>query len=278
MNILFTGGSGFIGRNAVPFLRERHMVFAPTRQELNLFDAGAIKDFILRNSIDAVIHAANPNPARNTLDQSSRMIRDSLSMFLAIYQNKDIVKKVVYLGSGAIYGKTRDIHLAEETSVLDFLPEDDYGFAKAVMQRMTGGNVINLILFGCYGPTDPDSKFITHAIRCCLRGKPITIRQDCMFDYVHVQDVAKVLEWTLTHDLLYTTYNVSCDRPLLLSEIAQEVARQMGGVGIVMLEPGMNREYTGCNSRLRREYTTPFIQIEEGIAHQILWERKSASS
>ena len=36
--VLFTGGTGFIGRNLLPLLRERYKVEAHTRQELDLKD------------------------------------------------------------------------------------------------------------------------------------------------------------------------------------------------------------------------------------------------
>ena len=33
MKVLFTGGSGFIGRNVIPILREKYEVIAPTRSK-----------------------------------------------------------------------------------------------------------------------------------------------------------------------------------------------------------------------------------------------------
>ena len=40
--ILFTGGTGFIGRNLLPDLRGKYQVEAPRRQELDLKDSEAV--------------------------------------------------------------------------------------------------------------------------------------------------------------------------------------------------------------------------------------------
>ena len=274
MRILFTGGTGFIGRNAVPFLRRFHEVFAPKRDELDLTDSDAIRSFVMRHSIDAIVHAANPNPQRTPLDNPSDTSRTMMQMFFAVESCSDIVKKIIYFGSGAMYDKSRDIILASEDDAWRRIPKDDYGIAKNAMFRLTHGNVINLCVFGCYGPTDPETKFITHCVRCCLRNEPITIRQDCRFDYIHIEDLSHILNWALVENPRANCYNVTTGAPMFLSDIAAEVSSQMNGQPIVVLTPGLNHEYTGRNVRLTAEYHAPFISIREGVSRQIQSEKR----
>ena len=44
--VLFTGGTGFIGRNLLPELKKKYDVNAPTRQELNLKDSEQVKTYL----------------------------------------------------------------------------------------------------------------------------------------------------------------------------------------------------------------------------------------
>jgi GDP-L-fucose synthase len=136
-------------------------------------------------------------------------------------------------------------------------------------------NVYNIRIFGCYGPTDAKTKFIRDAIDCCLEGRPITIRQDCMFDYMYVEDLAEIIKTMSGTALRYHDYNVCTGRRIALSEVAAEVARQMGNNRPIEIgKPGWNSEYTASNSRFMMEFPGfEFTSIEDGIARQIAWQK-----
>ena len=265
--VLFTGGTGFIGKNVIPQLQEHFEVFAPSRFELDLFDGLAIANFIVNNHIDIVVHSANPNPSRNEFDCPSKMIRDSLQMFLNIYNCRQLLQRVVFLGSGAVYDKSKDIISVKEIDCFGTLPPDDYGFAKYIMNYMVADNG--------YGPGDDESKFITHCIRCCLKNEPITIRQNCIFDYIHVTDLGKILIWIMKNQPRYNMYNACSGVKISLLEIANIVKQKMNSPQeIVFLKDGWNNEYTGSNDRLTSEYFEGFLSINKGIDIQIEWETK----
>ncbi len=271
--VLFTGGTGFVGKNVLPMLTEKFDVKAPKRSDLNLYEEAAIEKYLIENKIDVILHCANPNPVKNSLDKSDKMVRDSLQMFLSLYNNRNLVDKIIYLGSGAVYDKSKDIISAKETDCFGTIPKDDYGFAKYVMNFMTKENVYNLCVFGCYGPGDAESKFITHCIRCCLRKESITIRQNCMFDYLHVFDLGKIMSWAINGKPKYNRYNTCSGKKVSLLEIAQIVKQKMhSDEEILVLKNGWNNEYTGTNNRLREEYKDEFISLERGIEMQIQWE------
>ena len=74
--VLFTGGTGFVGKNVIPFLKDDNIeIIAPTRAELNLFDYEDVKNFVTNNRIQVVIHSANPNPVKNSIDESINMFK-----------------------------------------------------------------------------------------------------------------------------------------------------------------------------------------------------------
>lgn len=276
---LLTGQSGFVGKNIRPVLEQHFEVLAPMRAELDLRDTKSTEEFLRREKIDIVFHCANPNPVKNQLsDHSETMLADSLRIFFNLHRNRDKYGKMIYLGSGAEYDKSLEISNVREEMCFRSPPKDIYGLAKYTMNLLASQsqNIYNLCLFACYGPWDHSSKFITHCIRCCLRGESITIRQDCRFDYIHVSDLGRMMVWMGEHDPQYKMYNVSGCEPLLLSEIAEEVRKQMeSGLPVQILKPGYNREYTADGTRFWEESKlSPLMNIQNGIAQQIQWERE----
>ena len=171
-----------------------------------------------------------------------------------------------------------DIADIKETEIGRSIPLDVYGCTKYIMNELASkkSNMYNLRLFACFGPYDHESKFITHVIRCCLSNEDITIRQDCYFDYLHVFDLAKVIMYSIENSLKYPDYNIASGRRISLSEIAEEVKRQMGVDNkIVVKKAGWNNEYTANIDRLNGEsgIKNKFISLEEGIRMQIEFER-----
>jgi len=276
---LFTGGTGFVGRNVLPVLREHFEILAPTRAEIDLRSEESVRTYLKMNPVNIVFHCANPNPVKNPrADTDALMSEDSLRIFLNLYRCQDQYEKMIYLGSGAEYDKQLEIRNVREEERFRSVPKDSYGFAKYTIDLIArqSEKMYNLCLFACYGPTDHESKFITHCIRCCLRDEPITIRQDCRFDYIHVSDLGRMMAWMGDSQPKRHVYNVSGCQHTLLSEIAQEVRTQMrSGHPIKILFPGFAREYTADGSRFWEESKLrPVVSLQEGIALQIQWEKE----
>lgn len=276
--VLVTGGTGFIGRNVCPYLKDKCDLFAPKREELNLLDEIAVKEYIVDNHIEIVFNLANPNPVKNSLDSPDTMFEDSIRSFLNLYRAQEHYEMMYTLGSGAEYDKSKDIINVTEEEEQRSVPYDSYGLAKYTINQIISMSPkqCNLRIFGCYGPTDADSKFITHAIKCCLRNTDITIKQDCFFDYLHVSDLGRILGFFINHKPNFHSYNVCSGTRLSLSQIANVVKKQMDSdKKIVLLNDGWNKEYTASNARILSEIGDfDFVTIEEGVRIQIEYERK----
>lgn len=278
--ILLIGATGFIGRNILPLLQTKYSVYAPARHELNLLDYESVKDYLRSHNIDTIVQSANPNPVKNALeDKPETMFEDSMRIFMNLYLLQDYYGKMLYFGSGAEYGKARDISLAEEIQVGRIVPSDSYGLAKLWMNELAkkSKNIYNLRIFGCYGPYDHESKFLTHVIRCCLKEETITIRQNCIFDYMQVFDLAKIVSFFIERNMRYHDYNVCTGIPVSLYDIAAAIKQQMHSSSPIVIEKdGFNKEYTGSNDRLLEEipFDFAFTSITNGIQIQIDFERK----
>ena len=275
--VLLTGGSGFVGRNVKGYLSTVCELYTPHRQELNLLNEEEVREYLKKNRIDIIIHSANPNPVKNPLDKAETMFEDSIRVFFNLYHSQDLYERMYTLGSGAEYGKSEDISLIQEHEIGRFIPKDSYGLMKYTINKLIeqSNKQCNLRIFACYGPTDHESKFITHVINCCIENKDITIRQNCYFDYMHVSDFAKILEYFIYNTPKYTSYNVCTGVRYTLEDIAKIVRDQMKKDNdIVILKEGWNKEYTGNNKRLLSEIGDyQFINLEEGIKMQIASEK-----
>lgn len=273
IKVLFTGGTGLVGTNVLPILRKKYDVYAPTRKELNLLDTEAVEKYVKENKFDIVIHSANPNPVKNILDQSGTMFENSLKCFMNFYRVRKYCKRLYFVGSGAELDKSKGMCKIGEKEFDRSIPPDEYGFAKYIMTHLAiqSENVYNLRLFACYGPGDWESKFITHCIRSVLNDKDITIRQNCIFDYIQVYDLANIFSYFIENKPKYHDYNIASGTRYSLEEIASKVLHIMNSdKKIIILKEGMNKEYTPDISRLLNEIGDyQFISLEEGIKIQI---------
>ena len=254
--LLLTGASGFVGRNVLPVLREKgYDVIAPARSELNLLDADAVCRYIKSGQFDAVLHLASPT-GHNPLDVPKELFERSVRIFLALTTCADFYGKMIYIGSGAEYGKHRPLIQICEDSFGEELPKDAYGLSRYVMNDLAKGysNIINLRLFACYGPGDPKHKLVPSVIEQALKGNTVELRQDCIFDYLFVADIADVLTYFIEHNNMYKDYNICSGNRIKITTIAEEVCRQMGVDAVIICKKnGFNNEYTGSNARLLAE-------------------------
>ena len=268
--VLLTGGSGFIGRNIAVELGGDYELRLPTSQELDLIDREAVGAYLRRHRITHVIHTAVYDRRRRERDPE-RDLRANLSMFFHLVEHEEELERIVYLGSGAEFDKRRSIVLAEETALGRSVPLlNDYGLSKYLMalHAKTSKKIYDLRLFGVYGPyEDWRTCFISNLCCKALYGLPLTIRQECHFDFMYVDDLMGPLRWALEGAPRFHDYNVCTGRPVLLSDIARLVCRVAGkDLPIQILSGGMGLEYTGSPARLRAELPFELTPLEDGVA------------
>lgn len=273
--VLLTGGSGFIGHNILPILKEEYDIYAPSRQELDVLDEAAVEMLLKNNQFDVVVHAANPNAVKNPLDSDVNMVEGTLRCFMNFYRMREHFGKMIYLGSGAELAKTRDMDDISEDEFDRIVPTDEYGYAKYVINNLvrSSDNIFNLRIFACYGPDDHKSKFITHCIDSILDDESeITIRKDCVFDYMHVNDLGQIIKYFIDGiTVKYHDYNVCSGEKHLLSDIADMVRNEMGvDIPIRLISNERNYNYTASNKRLIDAIGKyDFISLKDGIRMMI---------
>ncbi len=270
MNVLLTGGSGFIGRHLRESLAEKHTVVAPSHRELDVTDSAAVDRLLRTAQFDAVIHAA--------VEGGGRVLDSTLRGYWNLSRNANRVFRLVYFGSGAEFGKHRDLVKVSEMQIGEETPRDDYGFAKLLCNAMCrqSTNIVNLRLFGIYGAYEGyAAKFISNTVAKALVGLPVMIRQDVVFDYLWIDDLVRLMPVFLEGEQDVPDVNVTPTESVLLSQIATLVLSELRlPVHFEIETPGLNFQYTGCNQRLLAIAAGfQFTPVAEGIRQLLAYYR-----
>lgn len=280
MRILLTGGGGFIGQNIFPILNKDHDVLAPSRNEFDVENQHNVDTYLADVQPDCLVHCAIADPSK-PVHAGKSVLQTMLLSFMNLLRYP--FKRIIYIGSGAEYDKSSDISYVREEDDGIRVPTDEYGLARYIMSRLTekAAHIYNLRVFGCYGPHEPLRRFIHHAIDCCIKNEPISIRKDCRFSYVFVEDLGRIISQISTEkEPPSHIYNVTDGKVYPLSELARQVQNLMGKNGpITLLSPGWANEYTASNERFVTDFPDfVFTPISEGIAREISWKLSECSN
>jgi len=274
--ILLTGGSGFIGRNIVEQLGASYEIFYPSRSELNLLDADDVRRYLKDSGFDVVLHAANTGGTRKTLGMQGVM-DTNLKCFRNIAGCSSYFGKMIQLGSGAEYDKSRPIVRVREEEFGKRVPADEYGRYKYECSKYIeqADNLTCLRIFGCFGKyEDYETRFISNAICRSLFNLPITIaNKNVVFSYLYVNDFARVLSHFIENEARHKFYNIVPDESVDLLSIARKVNGISGSsLPIVVKNQGMGNEYSGDNSRLRAELPDfKFTHMDQSLRELCKW-------
>ena len=229
MNILITGGAGYVGSHAARLLaRAGHEVWvfdnlsrghvqavAPGRLiEGELADTTALRLAMRKHAVDAVMHFAAFAEVGESVQYPHRYYRNNVvatCSLLEAMRSLDVTK-IVFSSTTATYGEPARVPITERENQE---PINPYGFSKLVIERALadyarayGFAYAALRYFNAAGASpggdigedhDPESHLIPIVLAVALgQRKSISIFGDdyptsdgtCIRDYVHVDDLA----------------------------------------------------------------------------------------
>jgi UDP-glucose 4-epimerase len=152
MNILITGGSGYIGSFTVKALQgeadNKVVVFDDLAKghreaipETKIYQGNLLTDEIIldqafkENNIDAVIHFAAHIEAGESVENPQKHIINnvcgSVNLFKVMLENK--VNKLVFSSSAAVYGNPKNIPVSETE---EKNPTNPYGETKSIVEKI----------------------------------------------------------------------------------------------------------------------------------------------
>ncbi|MBU6338588.1 MAG: NAD(P)-dependent oxidoreductase [Rickettsiales bacterium] len=279
--ILLTGGSGFVGKNILESdLSKKYQIFAPKRLELDLSDEESVKNFFSNKSFDVVIHSACRPGHRNASDVNGLFYSNN-RMFFNLEKYSASFGKMLNIGSGAIYDMRNYKPKMKEEYFGEYIPADDHGFCKYVTGKYIENSekVIDLRVFGIFGKyEDYAIRFISNAICKTLFDLPITIKQNRKFDYIDVDDLMPILEFFIENEVKHKSYNITPDYSIELLEIVKIVKLiSQKNLPVTVAKDGLELEYSGDNTRLKKEFNFEFKKIENSIRDLYGWYSNNKS-
>ena len=260
--VLITGAgpNGITGKLIKEKLADEYTVIAPSSKELDLTNDEMVNSFFENNKIDYVIHCATFRPLHNTTSHFvDDILESNLRMYFSLARQSNRFKKMIYFGSGAEFDKTSAIIDIKEEAFGRSIPKDQYGLGKYIMNlnTRTSNNIYNLRLFGTINPLERYTKNVISNI--CVKailGDKISLRKNCMFSFVDMDDVILLVKRMLREDLCFHDYNITSGKNCSLADIAEIISKMSAKRNPVIFEnEGLNLEYTGSNERIITQFT-----------------------
>jgi UDP-glucose 4-epimerase len=275
LKILITGSNGFIGGNLKDFfLKKNYNTLTPKRDELNLLDKNLVKNYLINNKFDIVIHSA---VTLESVDQN-------LDMYFNIEGSSKYFGKLICIGSGAEYDKRKYIPRMNESYFGKSIPqkEDIYGYSKYIIAKdiiEKNKNIFNLRLFGIFGKyEDYRRRLISNNICKKICGDKVTINKNSFFDYMYVEDFCNILEKFIKEKPLENTYNLCTGQTIDFVTIANIINNiDYNGNKVRVLNEGLNPEYSGDNSKFVDEFGDfNYTKIADSINKLYNWYKNNS--
>jgi UDP-glucose 4-epimerase len=229
MNILLTGGAGYIGSHLVRALAaaghsclvydnlSKGHAESLTEGDLivaDVSDGEALRVTLRENAIDAVIHLAAFIEAGESVQKPEKYFRNNTIIGLTLLEamRETGVKKIVFSSTAAVYGEPKTVPILEDS---ELSPINPYGASKLCVEYMLrayaaayGFGVVSLRYFNVAGAHpegdigeahSPETHLIPLVLQVAAGKRPhISVFGDdyktpdgtCVRDYIHVCDLA----------------------------------------------------------------------------------------
>ncbi len=258
MNILITGGLGFIGNHLVRTLLNQNPTKLIVVDDLSNGDRAYIKEFSNYSCFEFIQHdISKPLPSLGIeIDYVYNLaalvsVPDSFNQPLRTHQVNETgfinvlefckahkVKKLVYASSCAVYGASENFPLSE-TEVL--IPSSPYGLTKLnneqyarFFHQANGLSSIGLRFFNVYGPGQRANSAYAGVISIfmdkAIHNDPVSIYGDGsqVRDFVYVLDIVEALITASKSNIDLDVFNVGTGIKTSVNDLFKEIKNATG--------------------------------------------------
>ena len=308
MNVLVTGGAGFIGSNFVRLtLDERPdaavtvldaLTYAGSAESLpddprvtlvtgDIADADLVDDLV--SKADVVVHFAAESHNDNSLDNPFPFVQTNVvGTFTLLEAVRRHGTRFHHISTDEVYGDLELDDPAKFTPTTPYNPSSPYSSTKAGSDLLVRAWVrsfgVEATISNCsnnYGPRQHVEKFIPRQItniidgvRPKLYGAGLNVR-----DWIHVDDHNAAVWTIIDKGRVGETYLIGADGELDNKTVVESILEAMGqprdAYDHVADRPGHDMRYAIDSSKLRDElgWEPRFVDFAAGLADTVAWYR-----
>jgi len=303
MNILVTGGAGFIGRKLVESLLSKNnniVIFDNfsnnskdeisdlLQKNINLIEGDIVEFNSIKNAltgVDLVVHLAaqiNVNASILDPDFTNKVnVIGTQNVLNACVENK--VKNIIIASSAAVFGESKNLPLTETTELSPISP---YGESKMLMEKLVKKYVekfnidcVILRFFNIFGigQTDEYAGVITKFLNQINLDKKLIIFGDGnqTRDFIYIDDVINAIECAIEHihGKRGTSYNIGFGTSISIKELANlmiSISKKDLEIEYLPKKVGdIKSSITSINLAKKALNFTPKTTLEIGLKHLI---------
>ncbi|WNC13904.1 NAD-dependent epimerase/dehydratase family protein [Brevibacillus brevis] len=299
MNVLITGGYGFIGSALVErYYKEGHNICIIDNQstgrkgnvsvphkfyQLNVEDK-ACEEVFRSAGFDIVVHLAAQTSVAASIQQP---YTDTHTNVLGLVNMLELsarygVKKFIFASSAAVYGEQADVPIAEEVACSPMSP---YGINKRLGEQycekwkeMYNLDTLCLRFSNVYGPrqgSEGEGGVISIFLKHVRDGKQLTVFGDGgqTRDFIYVEDVADAI-FRGSMNSATGVYNLSTAHETSVNELIALIRTFASVPDVLHLEsrPGEIIRSSLDNSKIKRDFDwLPLYSLQEGLFRTYQW-------
>ncbi len=309
MNVVVTGGAGFIGSTVCeallsrgdsvicidnfndyynPEAKEEHIKEMQNNANFKLSrtdicDSAAMKKLFSENKIDKIIHLAARAGVRASLENPLLYEEVNLKGTLIILElaRKNNIKHIVFGSSSSIYGNNEKVPFSEEDRVDN--PISPYAATKRAAELMCFAyhnlyklNITCLRFFTVYGPRGRPDMAIHKFTRFIEDEKDIELYgSGTSRDYTFISDIVAGILAALDKELEFEIINLGDSNPVELNYLVELIEAAVGKKAKIkkgdMQMGDVNKTYADVSKAKKLLGYEPTVKIEEGIKKFVEW-------
>ncbi len=290
LNVLITGSSGLIGsalckdltangHTVVGYDRANH----ENKLENYFFEEGDLRDFprlasvLKRYKIDSIIHCGGISHSKVGEDSPYSLVQINMTGTLNIFEAAKLfeVKKVIYLSSGAVYGKNQLVNTSEDGPLT---PTSIYGVSKltgeqiaSVYYEKNGIECISLRFAFVYGPGRKMPDPIKDLLEKAVKGIDINLEKgsDQKIEYIYIKDAVRAIKKALeSSGIANKIINVGSGLNTSMKEVIEVIKKLYPQVKIEVGPGDLGYDTIGAFDCTKAERELGFkieYSIEDGI-------------
>ncbi|MGX1983422.1 dTDP-glucose 4,6-dehydratase [Thermolongibacillus altinsuensis] len=309
MNLLVTGGAGFIGSNFVRYMLKKYpeykivnydlLTYAGNLENLKdiqenpqyVFVKGDIRnyqlvDYIVKSyHIDVIVNFAAESHVDRSISDPSIFVKTNVlgTQVLLDVAKANNIQKYVQISTDEVYGSLGDTgYFTEETPLA---PNSPYSASKAsadllvrAYHKTYGLNVNITRCSNNYGPYHFPEKLIPLIITNALEGKELPIYGDGQHirDWLYVKDHCAAIDLVIHKGKPGEVYNIGGHNERTNNEIVHLIVEKLGVskslIKYVSDRPGHDRRYAIDPTKIMTELGwKPQYTFDKGIEETIQW-------